>query len=112
MIEASINTKEKLKELSNTIQELGLLISSCVNRRGTVFFIGNGGSAADAQHISALTLHLKTVTKNIKNTGINVPTDTDQKQDCQAAGGSSGISGSCQATSTDRINQTGGQLTR
>ncbi len=54
----------------------------------------------------------KTITIHVNNTGINVPTDTDQKQECQTAGGSSGISGSCQATSTDRINQTGGQLTR
>lgn len=53
VIEESIHTKERLKDQSDTIEELGLLISSCINRRGTVFFIGNGGSAADAQHISA-----------------------------------------------------------
>jgi hypothetical protein len=54
----------------------------------------------------------KTITIHVNNTGINVPTDTDQKQECQTAGGSSGISGSCHATSTDRINQSGGQLPR
>jgi hypothetical protein len=63
-------------------------------------------------HNASADTDTKTVTKNIKNTGINVPTDTDQKQDCQTVGGTSGISGSCQATSTDKINQTGGQLTR
>ena len=31
----------------------------------------------------------KTITKNLDNTGINVPTDTDQKQDCQTAGANS-----------------------
>ncbi|MFY9872681.1 MAG: hypothetical protein WAK17_23480, partial [Candidatus Nitrosopolaris sp.] len=39
-----------------------------------------------------------------------VQTDTNQKQDCTTTGGSSGISGSCTATSTDRINQSGGEL--
>jgi D-sedoheptulose 7-phosphate isomerase len=53
VIEESIKTKERLMQLSNTKAELGLLISNCINNRGTVFFIGNGGSAADAQHISA-----------------------------------------------------------
>ena len=38
---------------SDTIGQLGLLISNCINKGGTVFFFGNGGSAADAQHISA-----------------------------------------------------------
>ncbi len=53
VIEESIKTKERLMQLSNTKAELGLLISNCINNRGTVFFIGNGRSAADAQHISA-----------------------------------------------------------
>ena len=39
VIEASINTKEKLKQLSNTIEELGLLISSCVNREARFFLL-------------------------------------------------------------------------
>ncbi|MFY9869348.1 MAG: hypothetical protein WAK17_06485 [Candidatus Nitrosopolaris sp.] len=54
----------------------------------------------------------ETITKTIhvNNTGVNVPTDTNQKQYCDTAGGSSGITGSCQATSTDRITQSGGEL--
>jgi hypothetical protein len=51
-----------------------------------------------------------TITKSVNNTGVNVPTDTDQKQNCQTAGGSSGISGSCTASSTDTITQSGGIL--
>jgi hypothetical protein len=51
-----------------------------------------------------------TITKNINNTGVNVQTDTNQKQNCETAGGASGISGSCQATSTDTVTQSGGVL--
>jgi hypothetical protein len=51
-----------------------------------------------------------TITKDLNNTGINVQTDTNQKQDCLTAGGSSGISGSCTAGSTDTISQSGGIL--
>lgn len=53
VIEESIKTKERLMQQSNTISELGLLISNCINKGARVFFFGNGGSAADAQHISA-----------------------------------------------------------
>jgi hypothetical protein len=53
-----------------------------------------------------------TITKNVNNTGVNVQTDTNQKQDCQTVGGSSGISGSCTATSTDRVNDSGGILNK
>jgi D-sedoheptulose 7-phosphate isomerase len=53
IIEESIRTKERLIRQSNTIGELGLLISNCINKGSKVYFFGNGGSAADAQHISA-----------------------------------------------------------
>jgi hypothetical protein len=39
-----------------------------------------------------------------------VPTDTDQKQDCQTAGAMSGITNSCTAKSNDTITQSGGIL--
>jgi hypothetical protein len=51
-----------------------------------------------------------TVTKNTINSGVNVPTDTDQKQNCETGGGTSGIDASCHATSTDNIMQSGGYL--
>src|SRR5215831_2405660 len=44
------------------------------------------------------------------NTGINVPTDTNQKQDCLTAGASSGITNSCTASSTNTVTQSGGIL--
>jgi len=59
----------------------------------------------------------KTVTIHVNNTGVNVPTDTSQKQGCDTAGVNSAIShsgeggpGSCTATSTDNINENGGIL--
>ena len=64
--------------------------------------------------VSALTVHnafaddTKTITKTTTNSGVNVPTDTDQKQQCDTAGGMSGISGSCTAKSNDTISQSGG----
>jgi hypothetical protein len=42
------------------------------------------------------------------NTGINVQTDIDQKQDCKTAGSNSGISSSCTATSSNTVTQNGG----
>jgi hypothetical protein len=50
------------------------------------------------------------ITKNIDNQGVNVQTDTDQKQVCQTAAGSSPISGSCIANSNDQITESGGIL--
>jgi hypothetical protein len=53
-----------------------------------------------------------TITKDLRvnNTGVNVPTNTDQKQNCETAGANSGIGGSCTASSTDTITQSGGIL--
>jgi hypothetical protein len=45
---------------------------------------------------------------NVNNTGINVPTDTQQKQECETAGGTSPITSSCTAASTDTVTQSGG----
>lgn len=42
-----------LTELQLRIEETGSLISNCLQRGGKILLCGNGGSAADAQHISA-----------------------------------------------------------
>ena len=52
-IEESIQTKEKLKKQIKIIEKIALVISNTLNNDGKVFFFGNGGSAADAQHIAA-----------------------------------------------------------
>src|SRR5437588_66880 len=44
------------------------------------------------------------------NDGNSVPTDTQQKQECQTAGGVSPVSLSCTAASTNTITQAGGIL--
>jgi hypothetical protein len=44
------------------------------------------------------------------NDGISIHTDVKQKQECQTAGGTSPITGSCLAVSTNTVNNTGGVL--
>jgi hypothetical protein len=59
---------------------------------------------------SASAAETTTITKNVNNTGVNTPTDSSQKQDCVTAGGTSGISGSCTATSANTNTESGGIL--
>jgi len=65
--------------------------------------IGNGRMALAETDTKTITIH-------VNNTGINVPTETSQKQQCDTVGVNSPIGGSCLATSTDNINQQGGIL--
>jgi hypothetical protein len=58
----------------------------------------------------ALGAETETITKTVNNTGVNVQTSTDQKQDCKTAGGESAITDSCRATSQDTITPSGGIL--
>ena len=48
--------------------------------------------------------------KTKSNDGISVPTDTQQEQECETAGGTSPVTGSCTADSTNTITQSGGVL--
>lgn len=55
-IKSSIEVKEKLlqnEDLVNRISEVAEAIVNCYKQDGKVLFCGNGGSAADAQHLSA-----------------------------------------------------------
>ena len=52
----SIETKQAILKnnmLIEVIDEVATLMTECFKNDGKVFFCGNGGSAADAQHISA-----------------------------------------------------------
>jgi hypothetical protein len=49
-------------------------------------------------------------TKTKDNDGISIPTDTKQKQECQTAGATSPVTGSCTGISTNVVNQSGGVL--
>jgi D-sedoheptulose 7-phosphate isomerase len=55
-IKLSIDTKQKLlkdKDLLKTLQDVANEMVSIFQNDGKVLFCGNGGSAADAQHLSA-----------------------------------------------------------
>jgi len=74
----------------------------------TIFPIVVPDSSVGFPHL--LESETSTITKNVNNTGVNVQTDTNQKQDCLTAGGTSGLANSCQGTSTDTVTQSGGIL--
>lgn len=55
-IQQSIDVKQAIlrdPELLNTIQQVADAITHCLEQHGKVLFCGNGGSAADAQHLAA-----------------------------------------------------------
>ncbi len=41
------------RELEDQIEQVGAMVEETVDRDGTLLFCGNGGSAADAQHLAA-----------------------------------------------------------
>lgn len=56
IINESINVKRKLYESPEFIKTIGQVVDACVatlTNGGKVLFCGNGGSAADAQHLAA-----------------------------------------------------------
>ena len=56
LLNDSINTKSKLISDNNFLINVEQAVDSCIEtitKGNTIFFCGNGGSAADAQHISA-----------------------------------------------------------
>lgn len=56
IIEDSINTKVQIlqdEDLINTINEVAEILIHAFKHHHKVFFCGNGGSAADAQHLAA-----------------------------------------------------------
>jgi D-sedoheptulose 7-phosphate isomerase len=55
-IQASVSLKQSILEdqsLLNQIQEVADIMVECFRKEGKVLFCGNGGSAADAQHLAA-----------------------------------------------------------
>ncbi|HEY6953949.1 MAG TPA: D-sedoheptulose 7-phosphate isomerase [Flavisolibacter sp.] len=56
IIKASINVKQQVlenEELLSTVEAVVDKITSSLRNRGRIYFCGNGGSAADAQHLAA-----------------------------------------------------------
>jgi D-sedoheptulose 7-phosphate isomerase len=52
-IDEHLNTFKQLKTLTPDIEEAAKTVANSVKYGGTVFWMGNGGSAADAQHFAA-----------------------------------------------------------
>ena len=52
-IEESIRIKQVLLQDTTTLTDIAKVVSDCLRNRSTVFFCGNGESAADSQHIAA-----------------------------------------------------------
>ncbi|MGM9998850.1 MAG: SIS domain-containing protein [Candidatus Bruticola sp.] len=52
-LQESIDTKLKLMQNTDAISSAGQMIADCLSQEHTIFLAGNGGSAADAQHIAA-----------------------------------------------------------
>lgn len=56
IVQASIDAKQKIlenEELLSTIENVVDIITASLKRGGRIYFCGNGGSAADAQHLAA-----------------------------------------------------------
>jgi D-sedoheptulose 7-phosphate isomerase len=53
LIELSELAAACAKELADPIDEAGSMVQETLEQGGTIFFCGNGGSAADAQHLAA-----------------------------------------------------------
>lgn len=56
LIKASIDTKQKIlknRQLIRTVKDIVEEVTRCFSNDGKVLFCGNGGSAADAQHLAA-----------------------------------------------------------
>lgn len=59
-LDESANLLPKLRELAPTIEKIALTMTAAWERKNKVFFIGNGGSAADAMHFAEeLTIRYK-----------------------------------------------------
>ena len=53
MLLESAETIKKSVQLSDKIEEAIIVICDCIKNGNKVYLFGNGGSAADAQHIAA-----------------------------------------------------------
>jgi D-sedoheptulose 7-phosphate isomerase len=74
-LNSHIETAKKMEELLHLIQEAGELATNTLKNGGKVLICGNGGSAADAQHIAA-ELSGRFKKERIALAGIALTTDT------------------------------------
>ncbi|MDD4877888.1 MAG: SIS domain-containing protein [Candidatus Nanoarchaeia archaeon] len=52
-LKESVEAKQKLEGMSKEIEQMCKIIVNCYKNKGKMVILGNGGSAADAQHIAA-----------------------------------------------------------
>lgn len=52
-LKESVEAKQRLETMSKEIEEMCRIIVNCYKNKGKMIILGNGGSAADAQHIAA-----------------------------------------------------------
>ena len=70
-----ITLQETIKVISQPLEEAARICIECLNNNGKIIFFGNGGSAADAQHLAAeLVSRYKTERKGLG--AISLTTDT------------------------------------
>jgi len=74
----SIALKQKVKlELSGKIVELASILADCLKKGNKILLCGNGGSAADAQHLAAeLMVRLRSNCRDFPLPAIALSTDT------------------------------------
>lgn len=77
-IEESIATKaELLKVCSNEIEAIGIVLAEVIKSGGKILFCGNGGSAADSQHLAAeLVVRLRSHINRPALAGLALTVDT------------------------------------
>jgi hypothetical protein len=69
-----------------------------------------GSVAAASDHFAFAHKKNAAAKKSLVNNGIAVPVITAQQQECETAGGTSAVTGSCTATSTNTVTESGGIL--
>ncbi len=70
-----ITSKETIQVISQPLEEAAKICIECLNNKGKIIFFGNGGSAADAQHLAAeLVSRYKTERQGLG--AISLTTDT------------------------------------
>ncbi|MCJ7508957.1 MAG: D-sedoheptulose 7-phosphate isomerase [candidate division Zixibacteria bacterium] len=80
----SIEIKNKVKEtLASKIAQVAMILADCLKKGNKILLCGNGGSAADAQHLAAeLMVRLRANSRNFPLPAIALSTDTSVLTAC------------------------------
>jgi len=77
------NLLQKIPEMNREINDAIKKISNCISKGGKLMFCGNGGSAADAQHLAAeLTVRLRPKVNRRAFAAISLAADTSTITAC------------------------------